>query len=143
MRYNKDENNKKKETKKIKLFTFVLENTWLRKDLPESKSGSSLYDVDWGNGYVIVPKKHPIYGLDYESIKVDINGGLTFASSVKELIEQDWAGFKDITIPKRLQNGWVVGFDTAHYGDTLEKWSKEAVEAETERLKQQLINYKK
>jgi hypothetical protein len=141
--YNKKEKNREERAKfKNKLFTFIVENTWLKKDLPKSMLNSLAFDVGWGNGYVIVPKEHPIYKIHYDNINVDINGGLTFSRLVEDLIKSNWKGFDNITIPEELKNGWIVGFDTAHYGDTLERWSKEAVEAETERLKEQLINYK-
>ena len=78
--------------------------------------------VGWGNGYVRLPKGHPCYGMGYEQIDVDVNGGLTYAA--------------EETYKKKKY--WVVGFDTAHYGDTPEKWSQETVEAETIRLKEQL-----
>jgi hypothetical protein len=43
----------------------------------------------------------------------------------------------DLNIPK---DWWVIGFDTGHYGDTMERWPKEAVEAETKRLFCQLLD---
>lgn len=33
----------------------------------------------WGNGYVALPKEHPFNGVHYDSIPVDIHGGLTYA----------------------------------------------------------------
>lgn len=33
---------------------------------------------------------------------------------------------------------WVIGFDTCHSGDTPERWTKEAVIAETRRLNVEL-----
>lgn len=84
----------------------------------------------WGNGYVIIPPGHPAHGKDYDDINVDVHGGLTFAVSTDE----EWTHFPEGT-PK---DHWCVGFDTGHSWDTIEKWPKEAVEAETQRLKEQL-----
>jgi hypothetical protein len=103
--------------------TFVKQNTWLK----FSPHG-------WGNGYVVIPKGHPLHGVDYTEIDVDVHGGLTFSDFAKDL---DWP-----EIPKGCKTGWVVGFDTAHYDDSLARWSKESVMTETENLKEQLINYK-
>lgn len=76
-------------------------------------------DRGWGNGYVHLPKGHKWYGVDYDDIPVDIHGGLTYAR------EED--------------DHWVIGFDTAHYQDNKQNWSKEAVEAETQRLLEQCL----
>src|SRR5690554_6159122 len=67
----------------------------------------------WGNGYVIIPKGHPLHGKDYSEIhhifpELDVHGGLTFADSVNQVIEYGWA------MPTDCEDGWVVGFDTCH-----------------------------
>ena len=84
----------------------------------------------WGNGYVIIPKGHPLHGKHYDDIDVEVHGGLTFSESAKEL---DWP-----EITENDKEGWVVGFDTAHYSDSLSNWPKEAVQKETRRLAKQL-----
>lgn len=85
-------------------------------------------------GYVGLPADHPLYGRDYESIDVDVHGGLTFSGHRK---------CADETV-------WWLGFDCAHYGDmvpriharypsNLEEYRTiEWVRAETERLARQL-----
>lgn len=77
----------------------------------------------WGNGYVALPKDHKYYGVDYDSIPVDIHGGLTFSDEW-----QDW-------MPEEFKDCWIVGFDTAHYGDN---HTKQEVENETIHLRNQL-----
>ncbi len=42
-------------------------------------------------------------------------------------------------LDKEDVGAFCIGFDTAHYQDTLNLWPKEKVEEETENLKQQLI----
>ena len=89
----------------------------------------------WGNGYVAVPPSHCMHGIHYDRLyylfkdrpnQISVNGGLTYSN------------FGDGEhAPK---NWWVFGFDTAHLGDTIEKWPKEAVEAETKRLFCQLLD---
>ena len=108
--------------------TFVKENTWLSREYA---------DYGWGNGYVVIPKGHPLNGKQYDEIhemipELDVHGRLTFSDSVENL--KEW---KDI--PENSEGGWVVGFDTAHFLDDLSKWSKSDVMRETERLKEQLM----
>ena len=81
----------------------------------------------WGNGYVAVPPSHPLWGVDYNNVDdIDVHGGLTYSEfGDGKYAPRDW---------------WVLGFDTAHFGDNIEKWSKEAVEAETKRLFCQLMD---
>ena len=55
--------------------SFIKENTWLTR---------GIIDFGWGNGYVIIPKDHPLNGKNYDEIhdlmpKLDVNGGLTFS----------------------------------------------------------------
>lgn len=104
--------------------TFIKENTWLK------RIGSM--DFGWGNGYVIIPKGHHLHGKSYNEIHVDIHGGLTFS----ELIDEDVA--EVFGMDKKHTGSWLVGFDTCHYGDTLEKWPKEKVQEEADLLKKRI-----
>lgn len=78
----------------------------------------------WGNGYVAVPPSHCLHG-HFIIDNAEVHGGITF----------NGYGYH-LNTPK---GWWVFGFDTAHFGDTIEKWSKEAVEEETKRLFWQLF----
>jgi hypothetical protein len=54
-------------------------------------------------GYVRVPRGHPWHGRDYDAVRAEVHGGLTFS-------EPDlYRGC--------LCDGWWLGFDCAHYGD--------------------------
>jgi hypothetical protein len=106
-------------------------NTW---------SKEMFFDRGWGNGYVVIPETHELHGKTYYEIhdlipELSVNGGLTFSDFRDDLSWKE--------IPENTKKGWVVGFDTAHYGDTLARWSKENVIKETFRLRRQLLNYKK
>lgn len=90
----------------------------------------------WGNGYVCIPKWHQCFEMSYDYIHekygIRVHCGLTlseYASALK------WP-----EIPADQQDSWVVGFDTAHSGDTLQKWPKEAVLAEAKDLAMQLAS---
>jgi hypothetical protein len=84
-------------------------------------------ETGWGNGYVILPKDHPYYGMHYDEIPVNVHGGLTYSEkgSDNPNISQD-------------EDVWVVGFDTAHLNDNLHNWDEDAVNKETARLLAQL-----
>jgi len=68
---------------------------------------SILIERGWGNGYVRIDNNHEFYGLGYDEISVWIHGGLTYGT-----------------------NG-VYGFDTAHYGDNIDRWNEDRVLDET------------
>ena len=91
-------------------------------------SNAMTIDRGWGNGYVAVSPSHPLWGVDYNSVEIEVHGGLTYSAFNDS--------FKHNDIPK---NYWVFGFDTSHYNDSLKRWPKEAVEAETKRLFCQLM----
>lgn len=109
---------------------FIKENTWL----------PNYYDKGWGNGYVCIPKGHPCHGLGYDEIHskypdLEVHGGLTFADPSNEL---DWP-----EIPKECKKGfWIVGFDTAHYQDSMTAWPKIMVNLEAQNLAKQLSEIK-
>lgn len=107
---------------------FVIENTWL-----------SGMDHGWGNGYVAVPKDHPIHGMNYDAVHekyptLSVHYGLTFSGLPTDL--------RDLPEGLDIQDYWVVGFDTAHYQDTSYGWTKNAVEMETKRLLAQIKELK-
>lgn len=104
--------------------TLVRENTWLKRDI---------MSAGWGNGYVLIPPTSPLYGKHYHDIPVSVHCGLTFSEIVDDELIALWK------LDKEDKGMWCVGFDTAHYNDTLENWPKEAVIKETERLKSNLI----
>lgn len=83
-------------------------------------------EYGWGNGYAVIPEGHPLHGIYYDEIYVEVHGGLTFSHAADEL------GWPEI-LPEH-KGGWIIGFDCAHYGDTQSSWPKSLVEAEVERL---------
>lgn len=109
---------------KNELKTIVLENNWLTR---------GVMDFGWGNGYVLIPEKHKLHGVHHDSIDVDVHGGLTFSCLVDEKM------IEDFNLSKEDLGKWCVGFDTCHYADNINNWSKENVEKETERLKLNLL----
>lgn len=106
--------------------TLIKENNWLTR---------GMIDFGWGNGYVLIPEGHPLHGKHYDDIDVSVHGGLTFSELVDDEMIEKWE------IDAEDKGKWCVGFDTAHYNDNLSKWPKEAVQAETDRLMEQLVSY--
>lgn len=102
--------------------TFIRENTWLLG-----------MDRGFGNGYVLIPKGHPMHGKHYDDIPVDVHGGLTFSQLVNDKMIKEWE------LEESDKGAWCVGFDTAHYQDNNTNWPEQRVLEETERLKEQLI----
>lgn len=81
------------------------------------------FNRGWGNGYVVVPPGHPLHGVSYQELRgIDVHGGLTYS-------EPD------------IHNGWCLGFDTAHFGDTQEYWTIQRVEEEALKLLEQIENW--
>ncbi len=107
--------------------TVIIKNTWLNG-----------MEHGWGNGYVLIPEGHILHGKHYDDIDVNIHGGLTFSGLIDE---QALVWGKDI-LTKDDIGMWMIGFDTAHYSDTMSKWPEEKVQAEADRLLAQVINYK-
>jgi hypothetical protein len=66
-----------------------------------------------------------------------VHGGLTFSESVKNLNLEKWLP-KDIEVS---ETDWIIGFDTAHYGDSMDRWpTEESVLRECKRLADQIEN---
>lgn len=96
---------------------------------PDKSFGGVTMERGWGNGYVAIPPDHKYHGKHYDDLDIEVHGGLTFTGNAHLFPDQD--------LPDSY---WVIGFDTAHYGDTKETWPKERLEAEVEKLYLQLIN---
>lgn len=102
---------------------FIKKNTWLPADF-----------AGWGNGYIVIPQDHPLYCLDYDSIDVDVHGGLTYAALVtREMLHSGWAQLDEGDL-----DCWMIGFDTAHYNDNATTWPMERVQQELDSLLRQV-----
>lgn len=115
-----------------KCYALIVDTSW-----------SFVKDKGWGNGYVAVPKEHPLYGVDYNDVdsdKITIHGGLTYS---KNHIPEDVEAFTELldNIPDTLTKFWVLGFDTMHYMDNQQNCNKGYVIQQTLLLKQQLEQY--
>ena len=98
----------------------------------------------YANGYVAVPPGHPLWGMDYDNVdnKINIHGGLTYSDMSDNMMESQNIEILDETVDSLPSGWWVFGFDTLHYMDTLENWSREMCIKETLELRKQLEEYK-
>lgn len=80
----------------------------------------------WGNGYVVLDKGSKYDGADYNDIPIEAHGGLTFSGRVRAEDLDKFEGLDASDVGK-----WMVGFDTAHFGDDQARWTKENVRKET------------
>lgn len=75
-------------------------------------------------GYVSAPEGSLAFDCHYGDeplANMIVHGGITFSG------------------PSRLDGtGWWIGWDTMHYGDTPDRWTLDAVIAETNRLAEQV-----
>lgn len=63
-------------------------------------------------GYVGVPEAHPAFGKDYEDVKVEVHGGLTYVN-----LCQEGGPICHVPQPGMPEKVWWLGFDTLHYLD--------------------------
>jgi hypothetical protein len=61
-------------------------------------------------GYVGVPESHSAFGKDYNSVDVEVHGGLTYANTCNGHICH-------VPGPGMPEKVWWLGFDTAHLYD--------------------------
>jgi hypothetical protein len=83
------------------------------------------------NGYVAVPKNHPLWGKDYNDdnvLMLEVHGGITYADKY----------LKGYELPDK-DDLWWFGFDTAHFEDFKNPKDMEYVKKETIKLAEQLI----
>ena len=110
--------------------------------------------VGWGNGYVLIPKDHSLYGKDYDKVQdIYAHGGLTFAAKyegwdiLKKYEDEGYEFQMDEKLTKRvdkegydfLKEYWVLGFDTAHFNDNLTTCPKSYVLNEAKELHKQCV----
>lgn len=110
------------------IYTFVAPNMLYgtNLDIPGFNGGH------W-NGYIVIHKDNPLYGLDIDAIELPhrlqlphIHGGWTYSKVASS------CSIIDGNIPDvyKSKDYWVYGFDTLHHGDTLLQWPKEKVKEE-------------
>ena len=67
-------------------------------------------------GYVGVGPNHPLHEVDYDTLHVEVHGGLTFSAKCdSDATEED--GICHVPEPGRPHDVWWFGFDCAHMYD--------------------------
>ena len=108
----------------------ILKHSWFGKD-NYLLTGQSTYSTSYYSGYVVIPKGHPFYQMDYSDLGslLSVHRGITFGQTIILMG----------TILSDLVGKFVIGFHCGHLGDTIEKCNVEYVKRELERLVDQLI----
>lgn len=68
-------------------------------------------------GYVGVPEGHQFFATPYDSLHVDVHGGLTYADFCQESTDEA-KGVCHVPFEGRPHRVWWLGFDCAHYMDS-------------------------
>lgn len=110
---------------KYRGYTIVVKKYWENGIYPLFVDTSEF--TTWYCGYAVIPVDHPFYGLDYDEVEddIDVHGGLTFSGKLDEL------------------EGYLLGFNCNHFGDTPEVENEEYTLNECKRLVDQLIEIDK
>ena len=111
------------------------------KCIPFIIENDNITECGYANGYVAVPKTHPLYERDYfhdvEDL-ITIHGGLILSTYFSKFPKYKIIQLSIDTIP---ENSWVFGFDTKHCYDNKRNWNASACITETLNLLKQLENY--
>lgn len=130
---------------KYGLYTLIIENH-LKKSMRISGFSKRYFEYGWGNGYVLLPKNHPFYNIDYDNINVYVHGGLTYSNLFKSKEFSKWVENLEFDGDVTYENFnffndyWMIGFDTSHLGDTEYSCPKSYVMNETISLLNQCLD---
>jgi hypothetical protein len=94
-------------------------------------TGTYVVERGWGNGYLVLLKDHPLWGIHYDVINdshhLGAHGGWTFSQSYNKMKKQSSKFITDESHLEINDDDWIIGFDTSHYDDRLDNWPKEKV----------------
>lgn len=90
----------------------------------EIRLHKTIFSTGEYNGYVVVDKKHPYFGMDGSVLNIDVHGGITWSRSGSD------SNFPELKEEYHNDDHWVFGFDTGHSGDSMTNWTKERTEKE-------------
>ena len=95
------------------------------------------FERGYANGYIAIPRGHELYGKHYDEIPLSVHGGWTF-SEYASVLRPDQLEFVDGNVI--APNSWVIGFDTAHFGDNLKNRDRNFVVSELKTVLKNLRN---
>lgn len=129
----------------MELYYFLTQHDEKRKSFLDHIGESR---IGWGNGYVIIPKEHPLFGVEYWDVEeqIEVHGGLTFSQYLEDMnlnvILDGNEHLQDSNLSKkRIKDYWIFGFDTCHINSGNFN-TKQKVLNETLYLKEQLEEIK-
>lgn len=113
--------------KKIKVFGFLMPTPEFAKTI-----GGGQY-----NGYVAISREYLTEEQDYQHWLDDMDG-VMHGGCTLDLFSGDCFSWRDIVPVSDTGVNWseymIFGFDTLHFGDTWDYWTKERVAMEVENL---------
>lgn len=94
-----------------------------------------LFNRGMANGYIVMPHDHELthkckdsYNAWNEAIDFPIHGGCTFAEYVRGMQSNtEWTAEANFHLLDLHPDDIIIGFDTAHSDDSLDKWSTKDV----------------
>lgn len=94
-------------------------------------TGTYVVERGWGNGYLVLSKNHPLWGVHYDVINdshhLGAHSGWTFSQFYNKMKKQSSKFITDESLLEIKDDDWIIGFDTSHYNDNLINWPKEEV----------------
>lgn len=73
-------------------------------------------------GYVGVPESNTLFEKDYDTVDVDVHGGLTFSDRCRPVDEASTGICHTGEVANKIV--WWLGFDCAHAGDLMPKYDR-------------------
>jgi len=108
-------------------------------ELPDRLKDNPAFERGYANGYIAIPRGHELYGKHYDEIPLSVHGGWTFSEYTSVLVlRPDQLEFVDGNVI--APNSWVIGFDTAHFGDNLKNRDRNFVVSELKTVLKNLRN---
>lgn len=95
----------------------------------ESNTSEYALERGWGNGYAVVDPNNKLHGLSESEV---MGMGVSIESEIAYSGKMEYIKGKE---------HWVIGFDTAHFGDSIEKWPKSRVEFVAQELARQVEKF--
>lgn len=107
-----------------------------------------LFNRGIANGYIVLPHNHPLakLGNSYETfnntIDFPVHGGFTFAEYAEQVLtSREWCAEANLQLLDLHPKDLIIGFDTTHPDDSLNKWTTTKVEKHLQDIINHITTY--